>query len=70
LMILDAEKALVAYADGCGPDGMLTYVAPKKIRSSNPGCCFKKVGWTQVGLSKDGKKILLSKPFKLAGRLR
>lgn len=27
------------------PDGWVTYVDTAKVRSSNPGCCFKKAGW-------------------------
>jgi hypothetical protein len=27
------------------PDGWLTYVDPTRIRSSNPGACFKAAGW-------------------------
>jgi hypothetical protein len=25
-------------------EGMITFVAPSKVRSTNPGCCFKKAG--------------------------
>lgn len=65
-LILDAERALRATHD-CGPAGMLTYVWDAKIRSANPGCCFKRAGWRAVGRSADDKKTLLSKPFGLAG---
>jgi hypothetical protein len=67
-MILDAERALAAFADGCGPDGMLTYVWDLKIRSANPGYCFKRAGWSRRGRSADGRKTLLAKPFERAGR--
>lgn len=66
-LILDAERALVEYATDCGPDGMLTYVWAAKIRSSNPGCCFKKAGWKKRGPSADKRKVLLWKPFDRAG---
>lgn len=66
LLILSAERELAARHD-CGPDGMLTYVAHKKIRSTNPGFCFLKAGWKRIGWSKDKKKVLLWKPFELAG---
>lgn len=59
-LILDAERAL----DGktCGPDGMLTYVWDRKVRSKNPGYCFKQAGWKVKGRSADGRKTLLQKP--------
>jgi hypothetical protein len=59
VLILDAERAL----DGqtIGPDGMLTYVWDKRIRSVNPGACFKAAGWRTIGRSADGRKTLLQK---------
>jgi hypothetical protein len=46
-MILEAERALVRQSGGaCGPDGMLTYVWDAKVKSINPGYCFKRAGWT------------------------
>lgn len=30
-----------------GPTRKFTYVHPEKIRSTNPGCCFQKAGWTR-----------------------
>lgn len=38
-----------------------TYIDAKKIRSSNPGCCFLKAGWKRAGKSKDRGLILLVK---------
>lgn len=66
-LVLAAERALVAAADGCGPDGMLTYVWDSKVKSTNPGYCFKRAGWKVRGRSADGRKTLLGKPFELAG---
>lgn len=66
-LILEAEIALMSEASGCGPDGMITYVWDSKIRSSNPGCCFKRAGWRKTGKSADEKKTLLQKSFDLAG---
>ena len=66
-LILSAERALAQIAEGCGPDGMLTYVFDSKVRSSNPGCCFKHAGWARKGRSADRRKTLLQKPFGLAG---
>lgn len=31
-----------------------TYVAPRKVRSSNPGYCFLMAGWRRAGLTKGG----------------
>ena len=38
--------------------GFVTFVDPSKVRSSNPGCCFKKAGWQFVGHSKSGLPAL------------
>lgn len=35
-----------------------TFVNPTKIRSSNPGYCFKAAGWQRCGVSKSGLVIL------------
>jgi hypothetical protein len=68
-LILDAEMALDGWT--CGPDGLLTYVWDAKIRSTNPGFCFKAAGWRKVpgrrGKSADGRKTLLWKPWELRG---
>jgi hypothetical protein len=40
-------------------DGFITYVNASKIKSSNPGCCFKKAGFKEIGKSKKRKLILL-----------
>ena len=73
-LILHAETALVDYQENdpdcggpCGPDGMLTYVHDRKVRSTNPGWCFQCAGWTRRGRSADGRKTLLGKPINLAG---
>jgi hypothetical protein len=66
-LVLDAELALRQEASSCGRDGMLTYVFDSKIRSANPGYCFKCAGWRVRGRSADGRKTLLQKPFELAG---
>ena len=60
-LILAAETMLLDRYD-CGPDGMLTYVHDAKIRSTNPGYCFKMAGWRAIGRSADGRKTLLHKP--------
>jgi hypothetical protein len=72
-LVLDAERALAALSSAnllaapCGPDGMMTYVDARKVRSRNPGYCFKCAGWVRIGEAKHGRKPLLAKPFELAG---
>ena len=65
-LILQAERELVARYD-CGPSGMLTYVWDRKVRSNNPGYCYKVAGYVKMGRSADNRKTLLWKPFELAG---
>ena len=31
-----------------------TYVAPQRVRSTNPGYCFQQAGWRRCGLTKGG----------------
>lgn len=66
-LILEAEEALGILRFDCGPDGFLTYVFDKKIRSTNPGFCFKQAGWKRRGRSANNTKTLLTKPFALKG---
>lgn len=66
-MILAAERMLVVSGHDCGPDGLLTYVWDARVRSSNPGYCFKCAGWSVAGRSADNRKTLLQKPFGKAG---
>lgn len=58
-LILAAEE----FIRDCGPDGLITYVWDKRVRSENPGACFKAAGWQRTGRSADGRKTLLQKPF-------
>jgi len=77
-LILEAESIL-ANKHECGPHGMLTYVWDSKVRSANPGYCFKCAGWHIAGRciecasvrprSADKRKTLLHKSFSLAGQL-
>lgn len=66
-LFLAAEVALVAAGHDCGPDGFITYVWDCRIRSVNPGFCFKRAGWRTTGRSADGRKTLLQKPWAQAG---
>lgn len=67
-LIVAAEQMLRDMQVTCGPDGLLTYVWDKRVRSTNPGYCFKRAGWTRAGRSADGRKTLLRKPFAAAGQ--
>ena len=60
-LVLDAEKAILEANYSCGPDGFLTYVWDRKVKSENPGYCFKVAGWQTAGRSADGRKTLLQK---------
>jgi hypothetical protein len=59
-LILAAEVELLSRHD-CGPSGLLTYVWDARVRSTNPGACFKAAGWRRQGRSADGRKTLLGK---------
>jgi hypothetical protein len=54
-IILEAEHRAF---DRWGPNRLYTYVAPRKIRSANPGYCFKRAGWHYVRDSKKGLHLL------------
>jgi hypothetical protein len=57
-LILEAEK--LAY-DRWGHERLYTYVNAGKIRSANPGYCFKKAGWSVCGVTKANKLVILEK---------
>jgi hypothetical protein len=74
------SSELILYAEGilrsetgyrgsapCGPSGLITYVWDRKVRSANPGFCFKSAGWEVTGRSADSRKTLLQKPWQSAG---
>ena len=54
-IILEAET--MAFAKW-GPNRVFTYVDGAKIKSPNPGYCFKKAGWAKIGMSKGGLTLL------------
>ena len=60
-LILDAELAISEFGYDVGPDGLITYVWDARIRSTNPGACFKAAGWRVTGRSADGRKTRLQK---------
>ena len=40
---------------------LYTYIAPKKIKSTNPGYCYLKAGWNKCGITKVHKHIIMEK---------
>jgi len=41
---------------------LYTYVNPKRIKSVNPGYCFKRAGWSVCGETKSGLVVLEARP--------
>lgn len=63
-LILEAEE--LAWGPNFWPgERLYTYVNPKSIRSTNPGYCFKRAGWTVCGRTKGGLVILEKQPPEL-----
>lgn len=48
-LIIEADA--VAWARWPG-ERLYTYVARKHVRSTNPGCCFRRAGWKRCGVTK------------------
>lgn len=65
-LILEAEQ----FIEDCGPSGLITYVWDSKVKSVNPGACFKHAGYKRTGKSADGKKTLLQKPWVSSHAIR
>ena len=58
MLITEAEQL----AWGHWPERRLfTYVWDSKVKSINPGYCFKKAGWTTCGRNKDGRLTILER---------
>lgn len=58
-MIKDAVTATYGEWGPPPKDGLITYVWSNKIKSANPGYCYKKAGWKAIGKSKHRGLILL-----------
>ena len=58
-IILECEQMAVAK---WGPNRFYTYVDPKKVKSGNPGYCFKCAGWKKIGQSISGLHLLAKEP--------
>lgn len=57
-LILDAEE--IAWIRWPG-ERLFTYVSTTKLRSTNPGACFKYAGWKKCGITKVNKLVILEK---------
>ena len=57
-LILEAEKLA---RERWGNERLYTYINADKIKSSNPGYCFKKAGWSVCGKTKVHKLIIMEK---------
>lgn len=57
-LILEAER--LAWGKWPG-ERLYTYVNPKKVKSKNPGYCFKMAGWKMCGVTKVNKLIIFEK---------
>ena len=58
-LIKQAVEITKRYWGQLPPDGIITMVAPDKIKSKNPGYCFKQAGWKYIGRTKVNKLIIL-----------
>jgi hypothetical protein len=57
-LILEAEQLAWQRWPGAR---LYTYVNPRKVKSSNPGYCFKAAGWKVCGITKRRNLIILEK---------
>lgn len=57
-IILQAESIALERWPGIR---FFTYVNPKKVKSPNPGYCYKCAGWTLCGRTKKRKYLILEK---------
>jgi hypothetical protein len=58
-LILEAEE--LAWQRWPG-ERLYTYVNPRKVKSANPGYCFKVAGWRDCGRTKGGLLVLEKLP--------
>lgn len=56
--LLIREAMNLAWAEW-GPQRLYTYVNPRRVRSANPGYCFKRAGWEVCGVTKTRKLLVL-----------
>jgi hypothetical protein len=60
-LILEAEQ--IALERWQKEKRLYTYINTSKIKSSNPGYCFKVAGWKRCGITKWNKLLIFEKVF-------
>lgn len=63
-IIIEAERHAVCRWGKCW---VFTYVDASKIRSTNPGCCFKKAGWKHIATLISTRKLIFAKELMPSG---
>jgi len=56
------KEALKIAKEKWADERFFTYVKPTAIKSDNPGFCFKRAGWKEVGINKRGNLVILEAP--------
>jgi len=64
-LIAAAVRATRFYYGTPPPQGFVTFVNLRKVRSSNPGYCYQRAGWEKVGWTKGGLAALQLPPGKI-----
>ena len=62
-MIIEAERFAVKK---WGATRAYTYVNDRKVRSANPGYCFRCAGWRRVGITKRARLIIFAKQLAVS----
>ena len=58
-LIIEAIAATRAHFGTPPSLGLVTFVDASKIRSTNPGCCYRKAGFARVGTTKKRERLVL-----------
>ena len=64
-LIVEAVAITRSYWETPPPEGIVTFVDPSKIKSSNPGYCYQKAGFTRCGVTKGGLIAFQMLPEKM-----
>lgn len=54
LALISTDKTAVWVTSWPRYLGMITFIDPRKVRSTNPGCCYRKAGFRRVGRTAKG----------------
>ena len=57
-LIQEAHLLSLALWGATPRDGLITFIRPDRVRSRNPGYCYKRAGWAVNGAARDGKPRL------------